>query len=126
MPTTTHDLRRFGWTLGAAFAILGAVLWGWRRHAGPGQAFVAGGLALLLAGAVAPRALGPVERGWMALARAMSVVTTPVFMGVVYFLVLTPVGLLRRALAGRVLVHGASPRTAWQPATTSSSMLRQF
>ena len=40
--------------------------------------------------------LGPVERAWMGLAGIISKVTTPIFMSVVYFVVLTPVGLLRR------------------------------
>ena len=58
-----------------------------------------GGL-LFVAGLVVPRQLGPVERAWMALARAISKVTTPIIMGIVYFVVLMPVGLAVR-LAGR-------------------------
>jgi hypothetical protein len=63
------------------------------------------GALLVLAGLVIPTSLGPVERSWMKLAGLISKVTTPIFMGVVYFVILTPIGLLRRAFAGSALVH---------------------
>ena len=56
--------------------------------------------------------LGPVERAWMGLAHAISKVTTPIVMGVMYLLVLTPVGLLRRRFGGNPLVHAPSKRRA--------------
>jgi hypothetical protein len=40
--------------------------------------------------------LAPVHRAWMAAAAALSKVTTPLFLAVVYFGVLTPIGVLRR------------------------------
>lgn len=58
------------------------------------------GGVLALAGLVVPARLGPVHRTWMGLAQLLSQVTTPVFMGVVYFLILTPTGGIMR-LFGR-------------------------
>jgi hypothetical protein len=58
---------------------------------------------LILLGAVLPDALRPVHRVWMGLAGAISKVTTPIFMGVVYFGVLTPIGLIRRLVGGNPL-----------------------
>jgi hypothetical protein len=62
---------------------------------------------LMVGGVVVPRKLGPVERAWMAAAHRVSKVTTPVIMGIVYFLVLTPIGLVMRLL-GRTpwCIHG--------------------
>ncbi len=41
----------------------------------------------------------------MELAHLISKVTTPIVMGVMYLLVLTPVGLLRRTFGGNPMVH---------------------
>jgi len=58
-----------------------------------------GGL-LALAGVFVPGRLGPVYRAWMGFSHLLSRVTTPVFMGIVYFLILTPIGAIMR-LFGR-------------------------
>ena len=72
-----------------------------------------GGVLLMLGGTRwFRRCLGPVQRAWMGLAHAISKVTTPIFMGVVYFLVLTPIGLLRRAL-GRQAVARTRSASSW-------------
>jgi hypothetical protein len=120
--------RKFGLTVGAAFLVLAAVLW-WR---GRGLAPWLGGLgaALALAGLLIPAHLGPVQRAWMGLAHLLSKVTTPIFMSVVYFLVLAPIGVVMRA-AGRnpmaVKVRGDSFWFLRDEAPESrSSMERQF
>lgn len=58
------------------------------------------GAVLVIAGALLPGQLSPVYRGWMRLGLALSKVTTPIFMGLIYFVVLTPMGFLLR-VAGR-------------------------
>ena len=94
--------RKFAFTLAAAFAVLAALVW-WRGH--PTLATVFGALAAAFAagGLLVPGRLGPVQRAWMGMAHAISKVTTPIFMGVVYFLVITPIGLVRRAAGGNPL-----------------------
>lgn len=91
--------RKFGLTLGAAFAALAVLAW-WRgRHVS--LEVTATLSALLIVGAlVIPARLLVVERGWMRLAELMSAVTTPVFLGIVYYVVFTPIGLVMR-LFGR-------------------------
>ncbi len=96
---TPGEGRRFGLTLGAGFLVL-AGLTAWRGHSLEARAFAGLGAGLVAAALVVPARLGPVHRFWMALAAAISRVTTPVFLGLVYFVVLTPTGLVRR-LAGR-------------------------
>ena len=68
----------------------------------------------LIAGLAIPTMLTPVERGWMALAHAISKVTTPIVMGIIYLVVLTPVGLLRRNLGSNPLVHQADTPGFWK------------
>lgn len=101
---TVRDGRRFGTQVGIAFLVLGAILL-WRGHSTP--AVVAGGLSvgLLLAALLRPTVLGPVSRKWMAMALLISRVTNPIFMGIVYYCVLTPTGLVMRALGRRPIVH---------------------
>ena len=104
--------RHFGFTLGFAFLALGALLlWRDRNIA----AAVAGGLGIvmLLAGLTIPTLLGPVERGWMALAHAISRVTTPIFMALVYYLTIFPIGTVMRVLGRNPLVRAARDGSFW-------------
>ncbi len=88
------------------------------------------GGGLSLAGLAVPTRLGPVERAWMALAHAMSKVTTPVLMVSIYLLVLAPIGWLRRTLGGNPLVHAPAAQSYWKPRAVgkrrSNSLKRQF
>jgi len=123
------DGRRFGLTVGIAFAVLGGVAW-WR-----GRVLVTGvalgiGLFLLIAALVVPARLGPVHRAWMGLATAMSKITTPVFMGIVYFAVVTPTGLFRRLAGKNSLLRHRTAKSFWvsraADADRRTGMERQF
>ncbi len=92
--------------------VLGAVGW-WRHHATAAAVFGTLAVLLLLAGLLLPTRLGPVQRGWMALAHAISKITTPIFMGVLYFVVLTPAGLLMRLLGRNPLRHKGAGGGFW-------------
>jgi len=126
---TAAQGRRFGLTVGAAFLVIAAIVW-WRER--PTATMVLGGLGglLTLSGLVIPTYLGPVERAWMALAHAISKVTTPIVMGVMYLGVLLPVGVLRRAFGGNPLVHTEQDHSYWRGRSDGSrrtaSMRRQF
>ena len=111
-PYTAAAGRKFGLTVGLALAAMSAIA-SWRGH--PASTLVLGaiGALLLLAALIAPRALGPVERAWMGLAMVISRVTTPIFMGIVYFVILTPVAFLRRAFAGSALRHRQGAHGFW-------------
>ena len=96
--------RRFAFTVGAAFLVLAALLW-WRDVGLAARITGVLGALLGLAGLLVPGSLTPVHRAWMGLAHAISKVTTPIFLGIVYFLVITPTGLLRRTLGRNPMVH---------------------
>jgi len=108
--------------------VFAAIAW-WRGN--PTTTTVLGGLgcALILAGLLIPTYLGKVEREWMRLAHLISKVTTPIVMGLMYLLVLTPVGLLRRALGGDPMVHEAHEQSYWKPrpeGRRQGNLRRQF
>lgn len=121
------ELRKFGLTVGIAFAVLAGIT-AWRGHGTVSAVLGSIGALLIAGGIVAPGALGPVERGWMSLAHAISKVTTPIFLGIVYFLVLTPVGLVRRSVGRHPLRHPAADDGFWKDRRDAprSDLKRQF
>jgi hypothetical protein len=124
---TPAEGRRFGLTVGLAFVVLAGVA-RWRGGATVPVALAAGGGALMLAGLVAPGRLGPLFRGWMALAVGISKVTTPVFMAGLYFGVITPMSLVLRLFGHRPLEARLRDGSYWVPHESSSkgSMRRQY
>jgi hypothetical protein len=121
--------RRFGLTVGGAFLVVSGILL-WRGHLVLAQ--IAGGLGglLVLGGLVLPGRLDPVHRAWMGFAMQLSRVTTPIFMSIVYFLVLAPIGLVMRYLFRRnPLVHADHDGSYWNPRSAGngrSDLTRQF
>jgi hypothetical protein len=96
MPTPSRpSLRRFGLSVGGVFLLLGTVS-AWRGHTIPPVVCWTLGTPLVLLGAVAPAALGPVERAWMAMAERLGRINSRVILTLLYWVVLTPVGALRR------------------------------
>jgi len=125
---TAAQGRRFAFTVGGAFLVFAAVAW-WRDHLVPSYVLGTIGTVLSAAGVLIPTRLGGVERAWMALAHQISRVTTPVVMGVMYLLVLTPVGLLRRAFGGNPLAHGLRQSSYWKSrpeGRRAGNLTRQF
>jgi hypothetical protein len=110
---TAKEGRAFAFPVGIAFLVLTGITW-WRGHDLAMQIFGSLSGLLLVAGALVPSHLGPAYRAWMGLAHAISKVTTPIFMGVVYFVVLTPIGILRRMLGGDPMKHPAVEDSYWR------------
>jgi hypothetical protein len=107
---------------------LGVLVW-WRGQPIAGQLCWAIGAALILFGLVLPDALRPVYRVWMGLALALSKVTTPVFLGIVYFGILTPIGVVRRLFRHDALTTHRGAASSWvsrRAATEPSTMKHQF
>jgi hypothetical protein len=115
--------------VGSALVAL-ALVARWRHHSTSVVVLGALGVLLVLAGLVTPMALRQVEAAWMSMAKVISRITTPVFMGVVYFVILTPIAFLRRTLGGNVLVHREDPNAGgfWvdRSNTSRTALDRQF
>lgn len=101
---TVSEGRRFGLAVGGAFIAFGGLLL-WRAHGVAAAIVAALGAGLLFGGLAIPARLGPIYRLWMGLALAISRVTTPVLLSLIYFLLITPIGYLRRAIGGDPLRH---------------------
>jgi hypothetical protein len=98
----------------------------WRGHVWPPRVLGALGGVLLLAGLVVPGRLSGVYRGWMGFAHLLSKITTPIFMGIVYYLVLTPIGLLMRAFGKNPLAPPPAPSGWVRRDPVKSDLERQF
>jgi hypothetical protein len=124
---TRGEGRRFALTVGGAFLALAAIL-AWRDHRPIATVFVSMAGLLIAAGVVIPDRLGPIQSGWMMFAHAISRVTNPIVMGVVYFLILTPVGLIRRIVSGPRLSRARGQESCWAQVdgNRSGDMRRQF
>ncbi len=121
--------RKFGLMVGTAFLVFGGIAL-WRGRVLLVQVLWGLGGVLILGAALLPAKLKPVERAWMAMALKISKVMTPIVMGIVYFLVLTPIAVLVRGLKGNPLVHGAIGKGYWFTKgvgqVAKSDMRRQF
>jgi hypothetical protein len=111
-----NDERKFGFTVGGAFLVLGAALFFWRHRVAAGAVFGGLGLVLVLLAAVASALLTWPNKGWMAFARLLGRVNTMLFLSVVFFLVLTPLGAFLRLVGRDELRRRRAPSgTMWMP-----------
>jgi hypothetical protein len=89
-------LREFGLVTGAIIAALFGLFFPWLFEVGmPKWPFILGGI-LGAWGLLHPASLRPVYTSWMKFGLLMGRFTTPVIMGIVFYLVVLPVGLLKR------------------------------
>lgn len=124
-----RDWRVFGLSLAASLTLV-LIFLGWRGTLRP---MSAAGLALVPAGLVllalaAPRALRPVYRAGMRVGFVLGVVMGRVMLALLFVLVVTPLGLLLRAL-GKDLLRQRRPRTGetcWRPARRRGELDRLF
>lgn len=123
------QLRSFGLTVGGIFAVIGA----WPIIFGDTEprwwSLALAGL-LMLPALIAPGSLAWVYKRWMALGHMMGWINTRIILGAVFYLVVTPIGIIRRWLGkdpmGRQ-IHGelTTYRIPRKP-RPSSHLNRQF
>ena len=112
--TSKKALRSFGWVVGGVLVVIAAVGW-WRNDFALTTAttVLSGlGAALTVLGLTTPLVLKPVYRVWMALAVVLGFVMTRVILMVVYYLVMTPIGLVMRLLGKDPLDRRPDPGAA--------------
>jgi hypothetical protein len=94
--TSFRAEREFGLLVGLMAILIGS----WRLYRGYSEAVATGllgaGSALAILGLLFPRALVLPNRWWMALAGWLSLITTPIILGVIFFLVVMPIGKIKR------------------------------
>jgi hypothetical protein len=125
---TAAQGRRFAFTVGGAFIAL-SILSFYRGRSSVSAVLASIGILLALSGAIAPGNMTPVWRIWMGLGRCISSITTPIFLGLVYFAVFVPTGFIMRLANRNPLARRAGPNGYWIKRNESarrSSLERQF
>jgi hypothetical protein len=120
--------RRFAFTVGGAFLVLAGLAL-WREHQILGRVLGGLGATLGLLGLLVPGHLGPIYRAWMGVALLLSRVTTPLFMGLVFFLAILPISLALWLFGRLPLRTSRTAATFWhERANTArrSDLTRQF
>ncbi len=107
-------LRRFGLTTGAIIAGLFGLFFPWLlERAVPVWPWVLAAI-LIVWGLIAPSSLGPVYRIWMRFGLLLNKVTSPIIMSLVFFLIVTPMGLVRRMFGNAVPKHHDATATSYR------------
>jgi hypothetical protein len=122
--------RGFGQVFAFVFALVAAINW-W-----PGGAawpwWLAGGAVFLVLAYAAPRALAPLNRLWTKLGLLLHRIVNPLMMGFLFFLVMTPMGVVMRAFGKDFLRRRRDPAASsyWiarePPGPAPESMKNQF
>jgi len=108
--------REFGLVVGGVLVLLSA----WWLYRGKFHSLsditLPVGVVLMLLGLIFPKALVLPNKAWMALARALSFVTTRILLGFVFFAIITPIGFVKR-LFGWDPLHrrAAASNSYWKP-----------
>lgn len=120
---TRRDGRSFAFIIAGGFLVVG--LLAALKHRDTMIAVSAAVVVLaLIAGIAVPGMLLPLRRRWLLLGELIGLVTTPIAMAAVYYLLFTPAGLLRRFRRDRAgQNHGWRRR---EPLPPASRMERQF
>ncbi len=103
-------LVTFGLLVGGLIAVLFGLLFPWlggRRV--PAWPWLAGAAPAVLA-LGAPALLAPAYRAWMAVGAALGWVNTRILLGAVFFLMVTPIGVVMRMAGRDPLRRGFDPR----------------
>ncbi|NOU11802.1 MAG: sxtJ [Nitrospira sp.] len=100
---TNKELRQFGLLVGGVFAVIG--LWPLVFRSEPPRlwAMILGSLLIVL-GAVVPQSLQQVHSGWMKIGHVLGAINTRIILGIIYYLLITPMGLVMR-LMGKDSMH---------------------
>jgi Saxitoxin biosynthesis operon protein SxtJ len=127
--STKKELRSFGLLVGGIFAVIG--VWPLLVR---GEEFRTWALALallLIAPAlIFPKSLGPVHKQWMKLGHVLGWINTRILLGVIFFGVVTPMGMIRRLLRkdsmGRELRSDIESYRLRRSARPASHMTKQY
>jgi hypothetical protein len=113
---TVGSDRNFGLTFAVLLGVIG--LWPLIHGAAPRLWAVVPALVFLFAALLRPVVLAPLKLVWMRFGLVLHAIITPVIMGLIFFLAVTPTGLIMRALGKDML------RLKRDPAATSYWIVR--
>src|SRR5262249_15492336 len=94
--TSFRAEREFGLLVGLIAALIGSLRL-YRGHWGTvATGLLGAGSALVILGLFFPRELVLPNRWWMTLAKWLSLITTPIILAIIFFLIVMPIGVIKR------------------------------
>lgn len=129
-PVQMGSERSFGLVFAVVFALIG--LWPLKSGGDVRLWALGAAVAFLVAALAVPRALKPLNIVWFKFGQALHHVMTPLVMGLLFFLTVTPIGLLMRATGKDPMRLKRDPQatTYWitrtPPGPSADSMKTQF
>jgi hypothetical protein len=126
-PRSEHDLRVFGLGGGAILATLAALQW-WFGHPRVSLGLVGASLLLGLPGALAPASLRAVEVQFARVGKVLGHFNGRILLSLIYVLVVTPLGWLRRHLSGDPLEDRRPPLGdhLWRPLESDADDVARY
>ena len=125
----TKELRTFGLMVGGIFLILG--LWPalWRGEEPRLWALIPG-IVLVVLGISLPRSLKPAHKVWMVVGDVLGWINTRIILGVIFYGMITPMGLIMRLFGWdsmrRAFMRETSTYRVVKRPRSPSHMSRQF
>ena len=102
---TLKDLKQFGLIVGGVFSVIGWWPVVFRSESPRLWATVLGSVLIVL-GTIVPQSLKQVHQGWMKIGHVLGSINTKIILGIIYFLLITPMGIVMR-LMGKDPMHRA-------------------
>jgi hypothetical protein len=111
---TKKDLRKFGLTVGSVLVLIAAVLFYFEKSSSVYFAVI--GAVLILTAVIYPKILKLLNKIWMGLAVLLGFVMSRVIIAILFYLVLTPIGLLAKLFGKKFmdLKYDKSAESYWE------------
>jgi predicted membrane metal-binding protein len=129
-PIQVPSDKSFGFTFAVVFSLVGG--WLWWKSSRWGLPLLATGGGFALVAVLLPRILRPLNIAWAYVGLVLNMIVSPIIMGLIYFVVFTPVSLFFR-ITGRDSLNRRFDRkltSYWlertPPGPDGASLPRQF
>ncbi len=124
-----RELRQFGFLIGSILVLIG--LWlTISQGVGILSVVIGLGASLIVLGWLHPPALRYVYRGWMAVGHVLGSINTRIILGLVFYGLITPMGLAMRVMGKDFMRRSSQPEAASyrvpRAARPASHLRRQF
>jgi hypothetical protein len=117
--------RSFGISVGIVLCVIAALLL-WRGRIGRAEVVGAVGVVLLVSGLLYPPLLKYPSAAWWRFSRALGYVNARILLSIIFFLILTPLGLLWRMTGKDPLARGRKGWRGWTPYPTRYKSAKHF
>jgi hypothetical protein len=124
-----RELRQFaGIWFPPFFALVGALIWNFSGSLTAALVIWSAALAVSVVGVWRPEKMRPIFVGWMVAAFPIGWMITHLLLGVVFYLVMTPIGLVMRLLRRDPMARRFDKSTAtyWSPHNPGGDTARYF